>query len=153
MGDALLDRFSADFLTERLRASRALPRGRVVAVDPSPPRETLVSTVAALRVEYSPDAPAASPARLFLKASRGGLDPDLQSTIGEREVAFYRRAAPLMPAGSVPRCYDAEFASGRFHLLLEDLSETHPIITPWPLPPTDLECERIIDAWAAFHAF
>jgi thiamine kinase-like enzyme len=125
----------------------------VVAVDAGPPRATLVSTVTALRVEYSPDAPAESRARLFLKPSMDRLDPDLQPVIGEREVAFYRHAAPLMPAGSIPRCYDAEFAGGRFHLLLEDLSETHAIITPWPLPPTEEACERIIDAWAAFHAF
>ena len=153
MSDALLERFSADLLTERLRASGALPHGRVVAVDAAPPRPTLLSTVATLRVAYSPDAPAESPARLFLKASRGGIDPDLQSVAGEREVAFYQHAAPLMPAGSVPRCYDAAFGGGRFHLLLEDLSETHALITPWPLPPTDLECEHIIDAWATFHAF
>jgi Ecdysteroid kinase-like family len=153
VGDALLDRFSADFLTERLRASGALPRGRVVAVDAGAPRPTLVSTVAALRVEYSSDAPAEAPARLFVKATLGGLDHDLQSLIGGREVAFYRHAAPLMPAGSVPRCYDAEFAGGHFHLLLEDLSETHALVTPWPLPPTQEACERTIDAWATFHAF
>jgi len=41
----------------------------------------------------------------------------------------------------------------RFHLLLEDLSETHSIITLWPLPPSDEACERIIDTWASFHAF
>ena len=51
VADALIERFSADFLTEHLRASGALPRGRVVAVDATPPRPTLVSTVAALRVE------------------------------------------------------------------------------------------------------
>jgi len=87
-----------------------------------------------------------------LKAKRSGLDASLQS-VGEREVAFYRRAAPLMPGGPFPRCYDAEFSSGRFHLLLEDLSDTHMILTEWPLPPSVDACERIVDTWSAFHAF
>jgi thiamine kinase-like enzyme len=143
-----LENFSADFLTERLRASGVLPRGRVLAVDAGERRTTIVSTIAPLRVAYSPDA---RQRRLFLKATRGGLDPGLRS-VGEREVAFYRYAAPLMPDGAVPRCYDAEFIDGSFHLL-EDLSETHAIITTWPLPPSDEACERIIDTWASFHAF
>jgi hypothetical protein len=47
----------------------------VVAVDAGPPRATLVSTVTALRVEYSPDAPAESRARLFLKPRWTGSIP------------------------------------------------------------------------------
>jgi len=150
--EAALEKFSAEFLTERLHATGALPYGRVTAVDCGERRTTIVSTVAPLRLEYSPDAPAEAPTRLFLKATRGGLDPDLRS-VGEREVAFYRHIAPLMRDGPFPRCYDAEFLDGTFHLLLEDLSETHAIITTWPLPPTDAACERIIDTWALFHAF
>jgi hypothetical protein len=152
VAEAALEKFNADFLTERLRANGVLPRGRVIAVDAGECRTTLVSTIAPLRLEYSPDAPAEAPTRLFLKATRGGLDPGLRS-VGEREVTFYRHAAPLMPRGRLSRCYDAEFVDGNFHLLLEDLSETHTIITPWPLPPSDEACERIIDTWADFHAF
>src|SRR5437867_11414447 len=36
--EAALEKFSAEFLTERLRASGALPRGRVTAVDVGEPR-------------------------------------------------------------------------------------------------------------------
>lgn len=152
MADAALEKFSPDFLTERLRASGALPRGRVIAVDAGEPRPALVSRAVPFRVQYSSDAPEGAPTRLFLKTTRGGLDPGLQS-LGEREVAFYRHVAPRMPGGPLPRCYDAEFVDGSFHLLLEDLSETHTIVTPWPLPPSDEACERIIDTWASFHAF
>jgi thiamine kinase-like enzyme len=54
----------------------------------------------------------------------------------------------------VPRCYDAVFdeTAGRFHLLLEDLSETHAVVSGWPLPPTDAQCERIVETYARFHA-
>ena len=152
MAEDTLEKFSADFLTERLRLSGVLPRGHVLEVEFGERRPTIVSLAAPLRVAYSSDAPAEAPTSLFLKTTRGGLDPGLRS-VGEREVAFYRYAAPLMPDGPLPRCYDAEFIDGSFHLLLEDLSETHAIITTWPLPPSDEACERIIDAWASFHAF
>ena len=152
MAEAGLEKFSADFLTGRLRASGVLPHGRVIAVDAGERCPTLVSVAAPLRVEYSSDAPEEAPRRLFLKATRGGLDPGLQS-VGEREVAFYRHAAPLMPGGPIPRCYDGEFVDGNFHLLLDDLSQTHTIVTAWPLPPSDEACERIIDTFASFHAF
>ncbi len=112
----------------------------------------MLSTIVPLRAEYSPDAPSEAPTRLLLKATRAGLDASLPS-VGEREVAFYRQAAPLMPGGPLPRCYDAEYSSGRFHLLLEDLSETHMILTEWPIPPSVEACERIVDTWAIFHAF
>jgi len=137
-------------LTERLRG--ALPVGRVTAVHAGERRTTILSTIVPLRVEYSPDAPSEAPTRLLLKATRAGLDASLQS-VGEREVAFYRQAAPLMPGGPLPRCYDVEYSSGRFHLLLEDLSETHMLLTEWPLPPSVEACERIVDTWAIFHAF
>jgi hypothetical protein len=142
-----------DQLTERLRASGALPFGRVTAIHSEERRPMLVSTIMPLRVEYSPDAPAEAPTRLLLKSSRDGLDARLQSLVGEREVAFYTQAAPLMPSGPLPRCYDAEHSSGRFHLLLEDLSETHMVVTQWPLPPSVEACERIVETWAVFHAF
>lgn len=144
--------FVPDQLTERLRVRGALPFGRVTAIHAGERRTTILSTIVPLRLEYSPDAPSEAPTRLLLKATRDGLDAGLRS-VGEREVAFYGQAAPLMPGGPFPRCYDAEYSSGRFHLLLEDLSETHMVLTEWPLPPNVEACERIVDTWAIFHAF
>ena len=57
-----------DQLTERLRASGALPFGRVTAIHPEEPRTMLVSTIMPLRVEYSFDAPGEAPTRLLLKS-------------------------------------------------------------------------------------
>lgn len=52
------------------------------------------------------------------------------------------------------RCYEALYSPERreFHLLLDDLSETH-LQLQWPLPPLKLQCEQIIDALAKFHAY
>jgi len=106
--------------------------------------ETLLSTIATLSVTYEPAAPVDAPTRLFLKMSKGS----------KKEVAFYRTVAPATTEPPVPRCYDAVFddSTGRFHVLLEDLSRTHCVLTEWPLPPAFEACERIVDAWARFHA-
>lgn len=116
-------------------------------------RTTLLSNVARLRLEYSPDADVRLPARLFLKASRPDPNPELAAS-GLKEVAFYQTVAPRMPPGIVARCYDlARDPETRiFHLLLEDLAETHFVVTEWPLPPTREQCERIIETYARFHA-
>ena len=54
----------------------------------------------------------------------------------------------------VPRCFDADWTAdtGAWHLLLEDLTDSHVIATRWPLPPTPTQCEDIIRARARFHA-
>ena len=73
---------------------------------------------------------------------------------GRQEVAFYTRVAPATPLRLVMRCFDAHWdaATNGWHLLLEDLAETHKAVTVWPVPPTVAECETIIDTWARFHA-
>jgi hypothetical protein len=147
-----IEDFTPDYLTERLHASGTLSSGRVTAVRAGESRTTIVSTIVPFRLEYSADAPPEAPTRLVLKGSRSGLDAALRAA-GEREVAFYRQAAALTPEGLLPRCYDTELAAESFYVLLEDLSDTHMILTVWPLPPSVEACDRIVDTWAAFHAF
>jgi hypothetical protein len=146
------DTISSEDLTERLRASGTLPTGRVIAIHPGERHPTLISTVSSLRVEYSPDAPPQAPTRMILKGSGSGLDPVLRKT-GEFEVDFYREVAPLTPPGLLPRCYGAEVSDAGGLPRSRDLSDTHMVVTLWPLPPSVEVCERIVDTWAAFHAF
>ncbi len=141
------EHISPDDLTARFRANGVLPTGRVTAVHPGERRPTIISMIIPLRLEYSADAPPDAPTRTILKTDRAGLDPSLPG-IGEREVMFYRRAAPVMPGALLARCFDAEYSDGRFHILLEDLSETHTILTQWPLPPSDEACAQIISSAA-----
>jgi thiamine kinase-like enzyme len=142
------------WLTDVLRDHGTLADGRVTEVAVEAPRTTLVSSVATVRVAYAPPVPAGVPTRLFLKMTRDGLALETFQPVGLAEVEFYRTVAPLMAEPPVPRCYDAAFdaASGRFHLLLEDLSETHAVVSDWPLPPTDAQCEGIVETYARFHA-
>ena len=154
MSDALtLDGLTADRLTAILQRKGQVPQGRIEQLTIESSQTTLLSAIARLRLEWSLDADERLPSRLFLKMSRPDQNPELATAV-LKEVAFYDTVAPLMPPGIVPRCYDAfrDPAASTFHLLLEDLSETHFIVTEWPLPPTMEQCEQIVDVYARFHA-
>ena len=113
---------------------------------------TVLSHIFRLRLAYEGDA-AGAPASLILKA--GLLDrPGGPWRPGQREVDFYRQVAPATPTGLLPRCFQghADAETGAWHLLLEDLTDTHRIATPWPLPPTFEQCTSIIRTQARFHA-
>lgn len=120
------DELTADWLTERLRASGALPRGRVVALGREPVRaaRSMTGVLVRLRLVYdeaSPDAPTTLVAKFSL------AEPSLRALVHslgyfEREVRFYRRLAAETPVRT-PRCHAAEVdGSGASVLLLEDLA-------------------------------
>ncbi|QCI63002.1 aminoglycoside phosphotransferase [Phreatobacter stygius] len=142
----------AEQLTEALRRSGVLGKGRVADVVVERSFATILSHIFQLRLTYEA-AEAGAPGSLILKAGLidrpGGPWPG-----GRQEVAFYQAVAPATPAGLVPRCFDAHADpdSGAWHLLLEDLTETHIAATQWPLPPTSGQCERIVRTRAHFQA-
>jgi hypothetical protein len=141
----------ANHLTDVLRSAGMLHDGRVcdVAVESSQTYGT--SQVTRLRLSYLGASNA--PSNLILKTAhpdRAGAAWDA----GHREVEFYAKVAIGMPALAVPRCFEAHWDAGTnaWHILLEDLSETHVIASPWPLPPTMRQCESIMRARARCHA-
>jgi hypothetical protein len=141
----------AEYLTGVLRRSGALGDGRVRDVVIETSRPTLISRITRLRLTY--EGAVEAPSSLILKT---GL-PDRASGLseaGRREVEFYTQVAAVMPAQLVPRCFEAASAAGSnsWHLVLEDLTDSHIISTTWPLPPTMEQCERILNALARFHA-
>jgi hypothetical protein len=141
----------AGYLTEALRRSGALGDGRVCDVAVETSRDTLLSRIIRLRLTYDGGA-AGAPQSIILKTSRperAGLWTGTQ-----QEVTFYSQVAPSMSAGRVPRCFDASWnaETKAWHLLLEDLTDTHVIATTWPLPPTMAQCECIVQGLAQVHA-
>ena len=139
-------------LTEALRRAGLLDCGRVTSVAVEKSFPTVLSHIFRLRLTCA-GAGTTAPGSLILKA--GLLDrPGGPWKPGRHEVAFYADVASAMPAGIVPRCFDAhaDAESGAWHLLLEDLTDTHLVATRWPLPPTLPQCEAIVRAWARFHA-
>lgn len=138
-------------LTEVLRRSGVLGDGRVrdVQVESSAPQ--LVSRVMRLRLAY--EGTSGAPGSLILKTDLPKRRDDVWET-GRREVEFYTRLAALTPARLFPLCFDATFEphTKAWHLLLEDLTDTHTIATQWPLPPTMEDCKRMLGVLAHFHA-
>ncbi|WP_428487823.1 hypothetical protein [Rhodopila sp.] len=115
-------------------------------------RDLILSRIIRLRLTYSGIAPVA-PASVILKtAVPARIDGAWQG--GRQEVAFYTRIAPSLPARLVPGCFEAHYDEAKhgWHLLLEDLTDSHILPTQWPLPPTRTQCEAILTALARFHA-
>jgi hypothetical protein len=142
----------ATHLTEVLRRSGALGDARVREVMVESSRPTILSRIIRLRLTYDGDAGTA-PSSIILKT--GLAERNHKGWRGGRqEVVFYNEIAAVMSSRLVPLCYEAHWdaATDSWHLLLENLADSHVIVTTWPLPPTQIQCERIVDAWARFHA-
>ena len=150
--DTLPPAANADHLTIALRKAGVLGDGRVRDVAVKSSRDTIVSHI--IRLDLSYDGPARdAPASVILKIAH----PNYASRLwiaGRQEVAFYTEVAPLMSAHLIPRCFEGSWdaETHAWHLLLEDLTDSHRIATAWPLPPTMEQCETIVRARARFHA-
>ena len=150
-----LEQVSPEWLTKILHKHGVLPHGQVTALHKIPQATpSITSSIARFTVSYSDDAPLSAPSRLFLKISKPGFDAALSASVGKTEVAFYTTVADAMPNLATVHCYDAVYApeTGKSHVLLEDLSDTH-FQTEWPLPPTQTHCEAVMECLATLHAF
>ena len=135
-------------LSKTLRQCGALRDGRVREVVVESSRATLLSRIIRLRLVYEGDARDAPLSVIF----KTGLPERLSDswTGGRQEVAFYTQVAAVMSKCLVPRCFEAhwDLDTNAWHLLLEDLTDTHVVATTWPLPPTTEQCEQILRALA-----
>lgn len=134
------------------RKSGILTEGAVRDVEVSSSRATILSQIIVLRLHYEGDA-CGAPASLVLKTSH----PDrvaIGLNAGRREVGFYRDVVSPRSAGLVPRCFDAAYdeEARTWHLLLEDLTDTHVVPADWPMPPPLEVCEAIVEAHARHQA-
>lgn len=143
-----------DWLTNVLRRTGCLLDQDEVAGLHKKSRSTITSIIYQLELAYSAGSLRSAPTRLFLKITKPDFDPEISSRIGKRESEFYNVIANRMTDASVVPCYDAVYSPdmGKCHILLRDLSETH-LQTDWPVPPTKIHCERVMDCLAQFHAF
>jgi hypothetical protein len=143
----------ADYLTDALRRSGVLRRGRVTDIVVSSSRPTVLSRIERMQITYEGPADNA-PTSLILKTGLPERIGNETWDAGRQEIAFYTDVAPHMPQRIVPLCYDASWnpETRAWHLLLEDLSETHIIATAWPLPPTFEQCQRVTRARGRFGA-
>jgi thiamine kinase-like enzyme len=141
----------AERITEALRRCGVLGASRVKSVAAVSSLKKLRSHTFRLRLEYE-EPGAGAPTTIILK--NGHLDGAGRSTYANsREIAFYREVGPVSSARLVPGCFEAVDATdtAAWHLLLEDLTDSHFIATEWPLPPTSAQCEMMVLALARFH--
>lgn len=140
----------ADYLTEVLRRCGALADDRVSEVAVESSRNTLLSRIIRLRLSYD-GAAGDAPRSIILKT---GLPERADTNSGRQEVAFYTQIATSMTKPAVPRCFDTAWDAdtNAWHLLLEDLTDSHFTLGNWPMPPTLAHSEQIIAARARFHA-
>lgn len=150
---ASVDQITPDWLTHILRHSGHLPQGHVVSIA-TPDRSSNSEgpgfhSQNRMAIRYSSDASPKAPSRLYLKAQAGAL----HKSAGGREVAFYHSAAAQMSYPPAPICFDAAHdpESGAYHLLLEDVSETHQPVHPEE-PVTEHDMGRMLEALARLHA-
>jgi Ecdysteroid kinase-like family len=150
--EALPESITPESLTLALRRSGILGEGRVSAVEAENARSTILSRIVRVRLAYEGEAAGAPPSIIF----KTGLPERLKGgwNAGRQEVEFYAKVAAATPPGILPRCFEAEWdpKTNDWRLLLEDLGDSHKIVTTWPLPPTFSECEIILRARAWFHA-
>jgi hypothetical protein len=150
--DALPSAAIPEHLTAALRESGALGEARVSNVTVTGSFSKLRSLTRRLRLDYEGSAGDA-PVSLILKM--GHFDGAGRPAYANRnEIAFYRDIAPALPVGLVPRCFEAVEATdtSAWHLLLEDLTDSHFIATEWPLPPAFGQSDDMVQALAGIHA-
>ncbi len=139
-------------LTAALRKAGVLDAGAVREVKVLHHRDTLVSQIIRLGLRYVGDSEGA-PHSLILKMAHAAYAKAMPMA-GRHEVAFYTNLAPRLPPGITLRCFDRHFdeESQTWHLLLEDLTDSHEIATPWPLPPARDQAMAIVTTLARWHA-
>jgi hypothetical protein len=152
MTPAVLPAIQADHLTAVLRRTGVLGSAHVSEVVVESSRDTIVSRIVRVRLSYNAPVDGA-PRSLICKTSHPDRIGDAVFS-GSREIDFYNEIAPLMASDIVPRCFEASHdgETKAWHILLEDLTETHVVPSQWPLPPTSEQCTAIVRAHARLHA-
>ena len=118
-----LDQVTTEWLTGVLLRSGALVHGAVDAFDTDTGQRVL-STSVRLHVRYADGSEGEMPQRLFLKMVNADQGDEF---FGPSEVHYYTRDYVGVKGVPLVRCYDAVYSEERqrYHLLLDDLSETH----------------------------
>jgi thiamine kinase-like enzyme len=139
-------------LTAALRKAGVLDAGAVREVKVLHERDTILSHIVRLGLRYVGES-AGAPQSLILKTAHAAFAKTLANA-GRHEVAFYTQLAPKMPARIVPGCFSGHFdeESLAWHLLLEDLTDSHELAAAWPLPPAREQAMAIVTTLARWHA-
>jgi hypothetical protein len=142
-----------EYLKHLLRGSEVLGDGHIRDIVVEGSQARLRSRIFRLRLTYD-GTTANAPNFIILKTGFPDRTDGLASPTAAREIAFYNDVAPFMSTRLVPRCFGTGWNVNQtaWHLLLEDLTDSHFVATKVPFPPTMTQCESIMEAQAHFHA-
>lgn len=145
-----LEDVTSSWLTQALASGGALSYGRVESFEIVGRQDRELSTGAQLRLRYTPDSLGTPPASLFLKIVNTAYDDD--DPLLASEVEFYGRDYADAKDAPIARCYHSERSKdgSRYHLLLEDLGETHVMVHE--KAPTLALAEVFAESSASLHA-
>jgi hypothetical protein len=143
-----IEQVTAAWLTSALARAGALAGGEVESFSWDNGKGNWSSN-ASLHLRYSTGAGRTAPTRLFLKMVECGDDDEV---FGDSEVTYYTRDYVDLPDAPLLRCYDAAYSEHgrRYHLLLEDVSETH--VTAREQEPSLEYGLALAEALATLHA-
>jgi hypothetical protein len=136
-------------LTSALRTAGTLRDGDVVSVEITGQRQTSVSHLRFLSVEFSPGTTPELPKRFLLKWPQ---DQSPAPDRGGAETTFYRELAPGLSSPPIAGCLaTASRTSEQQWLILEDLRDTH-ACPPWPERPSDAQLRAAVGVLAQLHS-
>jgi hypothetical protein len=118
-----VEQVNAAWLTAVLQQSGALKEGAVEAYEVIE-GETRLSSNARLKLTYATGSHGDLPQKLFLKLVNTDQDDEF---FGDSELTYYVRDYVGVEGAPLLRCYDGAYSAvqRRYHLLMEDVSETH----------------------------
>ena len=153
MQDSLItspDQVTVEWLTAVLLESGALTGGAVAAVDVNMGYGNWSSN-ARLKLRYADGSQGAMPQHLFIKMVTTNSSSSAES-FGPSEVTYYSRDYLDVEKAPLIRCYSAAYSEelGQYHLLLDDLSDTH-IISREKDPTLDFGL-ALAEGLAVLHA-
>ena len=146
------EQVTAEWLTGVLRRHDPVQPVTVGAVRIVLQKRLPYSTIIRLSAKYD-DPPANLPHDFVLKLAPGKITDPTTVDVGRAEVEFYQSVAPGLPCPPLIECFDTGYSadSGRSHILMRDLSDTHsqPEQNQAPSP----EMSRLaVEALARVHA-
>lgn len=122
-----IEQVTPAWLTAALSSNGALIQGQVTSIDLENGHGNW-SESARMVVNYSADSKGERPRRLFLKMVDTDIaDEKSDETFTDSEVRYYLEDYVDVPDAPLLRCYHGAYSEEmmRYHLLLEDVSETH----------------------------
>jgi thiamine kinase-like enzyme len=139
-----MDDITPEWLTHILYEGGYLTRGIVSDVQTRSQQSNWARN-AVVRLSYSAEAQGEKPTKLFIKLCNPG-----PGTFADSEIVYYAIVAPEISDPPIPRCYHSAYLKeqGKYHLVLEDVSETH---AP-DIPPTWDLATQTVAALARLHA-